>query len=382
MWPAEKETFLRLPIRSRVGSFVFGYIHPMPDTQPPAVVPGTKPDPALAGEVTIGLIRAAAERVEGTAHRTPVLTSQTLEQRTGASGKGGVWLKCENFQRVGAFKFRGAFNAMACLPEDRRRAGVLTYSSGNHAQAVALAASMLGITAVIVMPSNAPKAKLEATRSYLESAGAGSEVVEFEPAETAREALGRQIAEERGLTIVPPYDHPEVIAGQGTAALELFEDAGPFDRLYVCCGGGGLLSGCATVARALAPECKVIGVEPEAGDDATRSFQTGELQTVRNPKTIADGARTPYLGRYTFSVIRERVDRMMTVSDSQLIDAMRLVWERMKLVVEPSGVLGLAGLLDDVDRDGPIGDQRVGVIVSGGNLDLSGAMRAFERGAE
>ena len=327
---------------------------------------GAAPDLTLAGAVTIDDVRAASGRLRGVARRTPVLTSRSLDESVGAS----VFVKCENLQRVGAFKFRGAYNAMAQLGPQERRRGVLTYSSGNHAQAVALAASLLGVPAVIVMPGNAPRVKLGATRSYLAGAPSGSEVVVYDPAAVAREELGREIAEERGLTVIPPYDHPHVIAGQGTAALELMADAGgPLDFLFVPCGGGGLLSGCAVAAKAVAPSCRVVGVEPELADDATRSFESGVLHTVRNPPTIADGARTPYLGRYTFALVRAHVDRMVTVSEREIASAMGLLMERLRVVVEPTGALALAGAIRSASEPGMAG-SRVGIVISGGNMDL------------
>jgi threonine dehydratase len=316
------------------------------------------PDMSLAGAVTLDDIRAAADRIRGRAHRTPIHTSRTLDERSGC----GVLLKCENFQRVGAFKFRGAFNALA---RTREGTGVLTYSSGNHAQAMALAAAELGRRAVIVMPDNAPAIKRAATRGYLERAAAGSRVETYDPQTQTREELGRGIAEAEGLTVIPPYDHPDVIAGQGTAALELFEDAGGLDALFVPCGGGGLLSGSAVAARGLHPACRVIGVEPEVADDATRSFRTGRLHRVRNPPTIADGTRTPCLGRYTFPLVLTHVSAMVTVSERQIAEATIFAWERLKLVVEPSGALGIAALLAGHEAAG----ERVGVIVSGGNVD-------------
>ncbi len=316
--------------------------------------------------MTIDDVRAAAARLRAVANHTPVMTSRTLDARTAAH----AFCKCESFQRIGAFKFRGAYNALALLnerdPEAARR-GVLTYSSGNHAQAIALASSLLGLSATIVMPTDAPRAKLEATRAYL---GASGEVVEYDRAKVTREELGAQIAQQRGLTIIPPYDHPDVIAGQGTVALEIFDDAGPLDWLFVCCGGGGLLSGCAIVARALG-ECRVVGVEPEAGDDACRSFETRTLQTVRDPATVADGARTPSLGRWTFPLVLANADEMMSVNDGELCSAMRFAYERMKIAIEPTGALALAGLLR-VARERPVAihAQRVGVVISGGNVDL------------
>jgi threonine dehydratase len=286
-------------------------------------------------------VEAAAERLAGHAHRTPVLTSRTVNDRTGAE----VFFKCENLQRIGAFKFRGAFNALSQLsPADRAR-GVLSFSSGNHAQAVALAGKLLGIRVTIVMPSDAPPVKIEATRGY------GAE----------------RIVRERGLTMIPPFDHPQIIAGQGTAAKELIEDAGKLDYLFVPVSGGGLISGCAVAASHLSPGCKVIGVEPEAGDDATRSFRTKTLQSCYNPETIADGARTHSLGKLTFPLILRYVHDMVTVSDAELARATIYLWERMKIVVEPTGALGAAGLFE---RGLPVAGKRVGVILSGGNVDF------------
>ena len=324
-------------------------------------MPSPSPTP---GPVTYDDVAAAAQRLDGVTHRTPVMTSRTVDERTGAE----VLFKCENFQRTGAFKLRGGYNAIAQLSSDEKERGVITYSSGNHAQAIALGGRMLGVDATIVMPENAPQVKLDATRGY------GAEIVTYDPNTTTRETLGQQIAEEQGLTLIPPYDHPDVVAGQGTVGDELFDQAGPLDRLLVCCGGGGLLSGCALAARHHAPDCTVIGVEPAAGDDATRSFRSGELQTVENPDTVADGARTPYLGDVTFPLVLEHVDDMVTVPDDALVRAMHLLWERMKMVVEPTGALGTAALLDGaVSAEG----ERVGVVVSGGNVDLSRAATLF-----
>ena len=302
-------------------------------------------------------VAAAATRLAGHAHRTPVMTSRTVNARTGAE----VFFKCENLQRMGAFKFRGAYNALAQLSDAERRRGVLAYSSGNHAQAIALAGTLLGIRTTIVMPDDAPAVKLAATRGY------GGEVITYDKDAITREALGAALAAERGLTVIPPYDHPHVVAGQGTTAKELIEEAGRLDWLFVCCGGGGLLSGCAIAAAHLSPGCKVVGVEPEAGDDATRSFRTRTLQTVRNPDTIADGARTPSLGKVTFPLVLAHVQDMMTVSDRELLDAMLYVWERMKIVVEPTGALAAAGLFKGVHD---VRGKRVGVVISGGNVDL------------
>ena len=299
----------------------------------------------------------AAEQLEGVANRTPVVTSRTLDERVGAR----LFLKCESFQRMGAFKFRGAYNAISRLSADERRLGVITYSSGNHAQAVALASRLVGTTATVVMPADAPRAKRRATEGY------GARVVSYEPAKEDREEVTRRLQAEGGQVLIPPFDHPHVIAGQGTAAKELFEEVGALDLLLVPCGGGGLLSGSALAARRRNPRGRVVGVEPELGDDATRSFKTGTLQTVHNPRTIADGARTPSLGQITFPLIRANVDDMVTVSDEQLLDVLRFVWERMKLVVEPTGALGLAAAwAGKVDAGG----KRVGVIISGGNADL------------
>jgi threonine dehydratase len=302
-------------------------------------------------------VAAAALRLKGHAHRTPVLTSRTVDSRVRAS----VFFKCENFQRVGAFKFRGAFNALSALPAAAQRRGVLAYSSGNHAQAVALAGHLLGIGTTIVMPQDAPPVKLEATRGY------GAEVITYDKRVTERESFAARICDARGLTMIPPFDHPHVIAGQGTCAKELFEEVGALDYLLVCCGGGGLISGCALAAAALSPDCKVVGVEPEAGDDATRSFKSGTLQTCHNPDTIADGARTHSLGTLTFPLVMRYVHDMVTVSDEQLLAAMLYLWERMKMVVEPTGALAAAALLTNKV---PVAGARVGVIISGGNVDL------------
>ena len=317
--------------------------------------------------VTYDDVLEAAERIEGVARHTPVMTSRTLDGRLSA----GVFLKCENFQRAGAFKFRGAYNAIARLTRDERRRGVLTYSSGNHAQAIALASRLLGAQATIVMPSDAPAAKRLATEGY------GARVVAYDPATEKREEVAARLAAAGDPVLIPPFDHPHVIAGQGTSAKELFEEVGPLDLLLVCCGGGGLLAGSALSARRLSPSCRIVGVEPEAGDDATRSFKTGVLQTVSNPQTIADGARTPSLGGLTFPLVRANVDDMVTVSDLDLVATMRFLWERMKLVVEPTGALGLAAALcGKVDVAG----KRVGAILSGGNVDLLAALELFRSG--
>src|SRR2546425_2584478 len=313
------------------------------------------PDRALA--VQYADVAAAAERLAGHAHRTPVMTSRTVNERIGAE----VFFKCENFQRMGAFKFRGAYNAMSRLSPEERGRGVLAYSSGNHAQAVAVAGKMLGIRVTIVMPADAPAVKLDATRGY------GAEVVLYDKRKEVREEVAGRVARERGLAMIPPFDHPHVIAGQGTATKELIEDAGPLDYLFVPVSGGGLISGCAVAASHLAPGCKVIGVEPEAGDDATRSFKTKTLQTFHNPDTIADGARTHALGNLTFPLVLRYVHDMVTVSDAELVRAMFYLWERMKIVVEPTGALGAAGLFE---RGLPVAGKRGGVSLSGGNVDL------------
>jgi threo-3-hydroxy-L-aspartate ammonia-lyase len=307
---------------------------------------------------TFADVESAATQIAGVAHRTPVATSRTVNARTGAT----VFFKCENLQRAGAFKFRGAYNALSRLTADERRRVVVTFSSGNHAQAVALAGQVLDIPRVIVMPSDAPSVKRQATEGY------GGEVVVYDRDREDREAIGRRLASERGLTLIPPYDHPHIIAGQGTAAFELINEVGPLDYLFAPCGGGGLLSGTAIAAASLSPGCRVIGVEPAAGDDAARSFHTKTIQTVDNPKTIADGARTPSLGKLTFAVILQHVHDIVGVDDEALLRAMFYMWERVKLVVEPTGTLGAAAVLEGlVDVRG----KRVGVILSGGNIDLS-----------
>ena len=318
------------------------------------------------GPVSYADVAAAARRLEGVAHRTPVATSRTLDQRLAAR----LYLKCENLQRAGAFKFRGAYNAVAKLTAEQRSRGILTYSSGNHAQAIALASRLLGAQATIVMPDDAPAAKRRATEGY------GARIVGYDPKRAKREEIAERLRSEGDPVLVPPYDHADVIAGQGTAAKELIEEVGELDVLLVCCGGGGLLSGSALAARRLSPRCRVIGVEPELADDATRSFRTGSLHSVSNPPTIADGARTPSLGRLTFPLVRANVDDMATVADDDLVRAMRFVWERMKLVAEPTGVLGLAAAL--AGRVGVAG-KRVGVILSGGNVDLGSALELFRR---
>jgi len=312
---------------------------------------------ALLDPPTPADVLAAMERVRPWVHRTPVLTSSHLDARARAT----LHLKAENFQRTGAFKFRGATNALLQIPESERPRGVLTYSSGNHAQALALAGRLLGIPVTIIMPSDAPAVKAAASIGY------GAEVIRYDRATTTREELAARIAAERNLPIIPPYDHPHIIAGQGTAAVELFQETGPLDYLFVCTGGGGLLCGCAMAASLLSPGCKVIGVEPEAADDATRSFKTGTLHTVHNPATIADGARTPSLGSYTFPLVREYAHDMITVPDRALVREMHFAMERMKIVIEPTGALALAGA---IESSGAIAGGKVGIILSGGNVDL------------
>ncbi|PMS14621.1 serine dehydratase [Trinickia dabaoshanensis] len=302
-------------------------------------------------------VEAAAARIAGVANRTPVLTSRTLNEQAGAE----VFIKCENFQRMGAFKFRGAFNALSKFSPEQRRRGVVAFSSGNHAQGIALSAKILGIPATIVMPHDAPAAKVAATKGY------GADVVVYDRYKEDREAIGRRLASEQGLTLIPPYDHPDVLAGQGTAAKELFEEVGALDYLFVPLGGGGLLSGTALATRALAPQCVLYGVEPEAGNDGQRSFRTGGIVRIDTPKTIADGAQTQYLGNYTFAIIKRDVNDILTASDPDLVNAMKFFAERMKTIVEPTGCLGLAGALNVKDT---LKGKRVGVIVSGGNIDL------------
>ena len=303
----------------------------------------------------------AAARIRGVARRTPVFTSDTVDARVG----GRVFFKCENFQRVGAFKFRGAYNAMARLSAEDRARGVLTYSSGNHAQALALSGRLLDTAVTIVMPADAPAVKVAATRAY------GGEVVLYDRTGPTREEIGARLARERGLTVIPPYDHADVVAGQGTVVMELLEEAGPLDLILVPCGGGGLLSGSAVAARHLDPACKVIGVEPALADDATRSFRTRVLHTVKNPDTIADGARTPSLGTITFPLVLEYVHDMATVSEEAIVSATVFLWNRMKVVVEPTGALAAAAILDGVV---PARGLRVGVILSGGNVDFEAVL--------
>lgn len=312
--------------------------------------------PTLA--ITYGDVVAAHDRIREAAHRTPVLTSRTADAMTGAH----LFFKAENFQRMGAFKFRGAYNAISQFTAEQKRGGVLAFSSGNHAQAIALSARELGVPAVILMPQDAPQMKIDATRGY------GAEVILFDRYKEDREALSKRLAEERGMTLIPPYDHPHVMAGQGTAVKELIEDAGELDMLLVCLGGGGLLSGSAVAARALNPNIEIYGVEPEAGNDGQQSFRKGEIVHIETPRTIADGAQTQHLGQYTFPVIRSLVDDILTVTDDELVQTMKFFASRMKIVVEPTGCLAAAAAMQGkVDVRG----KRVGVILSGGNVDLA-----------
>lgn len=301
----------------------------------------------------------ASEILAGVAHRTPVLTSSTADARTGAK----LFFKCENFQRMGAFKFRGGYNAIAQLTPEQRASGVVTFSSGNHAQAIALASRELGVRATIIMPQDAPAAKRAATEGY------GGHVVIYDRYKDDREAVARRIQEETGATVIPPYDHPHVIAGQGTAAKELFEEVGNLDALFVCVGGGGLLSGSILAAKALSPQCEVFGVEPEAGNDGQQSLRKGEIVRIATPKSIADGAVTTHLGDLTFPIIQQGVKDMLTVTDAQLVDTMQFFAERMKMVVEPTGCLAAAAVLQQVVS---MPGKRIGIVISGGNVDLAG----------
>ncbi|KVH72348.1 serine dehydratase [Burkholderia ubonensis] len=306
---------------------------------------------------TFADVEAAATRIAGIAHRTPVHTSRTLNQLIGAE----VFVKCENFQRMGAFKFRGAFNALSKFSPEQRKAGVVAFSSGNHAQGIALSAQILGIPATIVMPHDAPASKVAATKGY------GADVIVYDRYAEDREAIGRRLADEQGLTLIPPYDHPDVLAGQGTAAKELFDEVGALDALFVPMGGGGLLSGTALSTRALAPQCELYGVEPEAGNDGQRSLRSGQIVHIDTPKTIADGAQTQHIGNYTFAIIKRDVNDILTASDADLVNAMKFFATRMKMIVEPTGCLGLAAALNAKES---LKGKRVGIIVSGGNIDL------------
>ena len=303
-------------------------------------------------------VRAAADRLRGHAHKTPVMTSRTINRETGAE----LFFKCENLQRTGAFKFRGAFNTLAQFTDEQRKRGVLAFSAGNHAQAIALSARLLDMPAAIVMPEDAPAAKMAATRQY------GAQVVTYNRYTEDREAISRRLALERGMTLVPPFDHPHVIAGQGTAAKELFEEVPDLDYLFVCVGGGGLLAGSLLAAEALAPQCRVVGVEPAAGNDGQQSFKAGHVVQIPTPHTIADGAQTQALGQLTFPIIQRLADDMVTATDEQLVESLRFFAERMKIVVEPTGALAFAGAQHgNVDIHG----ARVGILISGGNVDLS-----------
>ncbi len=303
-------------------------------------------------------VAAAAERIKDFINKTPVLTSRTVNNEFEAE----VFFKCENFQRVGAFKFRGAMNALLQFNETQKKAGVVAFSSGNHAQAIALSSKILGIPATIIMPKDAPAAKMAATREY------GGNIVEFDRYTEDREKIGKEIAEKNGQTLIPSYDHPHVIAGQGTAAKELFEEVGDLDYLFVCLGGGGLLAGSALSARQLSPNCKIYGVEPALGNDGQMSFRKGEIVHIDTPPTIADGAQTQYLGKLTFPIIQQKVDDILTVTDEELINAMKFFAERMKIVVEPTGCLGFAAARNLKDE---LKGKRIGIIISGGNVDIS-----------
>lgn len=305
---------------------------------------------------------AAATRIKGYAHKTPVMQSSILNKALGAE----VFFKCENLQRMGAFKFRGAFNALAQLDEAQRKRGVIAFSSGNHAQGIALSASLLGIPATIVMPLDAPKAKRAATEGY------GANVVEYDRYTQDREAITHELAEKFGYAVVPAYDYAPVIAGQGTAVKELIEEVGELEAIFAPLGGGGLLAGSALAARALSPECKVYGVEPEAGNDGQQSFRTGAIVKISTPKTIADGAQTPSLGHINFSIIQRDVTDIYTATDQQLIAEMAFFASRMKLVVEPTGCLGLAAVRANVES---LRGKRIGIVISGGNVDLDNYSR-------
>lgn len=303
-------------------------------------------------------VAAAAERIADYANKTPVMTSRTVNDEFGAE----VFFKCENFQRMGAFKFRGAMNALRQFTPEQRATGVVTFSSGNHAQAIALSAKLLGIPATIIMPHDAPAAKVAATKGY------GGNVVIYDRYTEDREKIGRELAEKQGLTLIPPYDHPHVIAGQGTATKELIEEVGQLDVLFVCLGGGGLLSGSSLAARHLSPDCIIYGVEPEAGNDGQQSFRSGKIVHIDTPKTIADGAQTQHLGNITFPIIQQNVHNILTVSDDELVASMKFIAERMKIVVEPTGCLGFAAARA---RKAELRGKKIGIIISGGNVDIS-----------
>ena len=307
--------------------------------------------------VTFSDVQSAAERLRGQAHRTPVVTSRTFDQVAGCQ----VFFKCENLQRAGAFKFRGAYNALSQLTPEQRARGVVAFSSGNHAQGLALAAKLLSIPATVVMPSDAPKPKVEATRGY------GAEIVFYDRLTGDREAIARQLASERGLAVIPPFDHPHIIAGQGTAALELVQDAPDLNVLLTPVGGGGLISGCATAAKAMRPGVRVVGVETEPANDAWQSLRTGQRVTIPVPDTIADGIRTTSLGVITFEIMRQLVDDIVLVTDADVIEAVRFMLLRMKLLAEPTGAVPVAALM--AHKVPGVEGKRVGVIVSGGNAD-------------
>lgn len=303
-------------------------------------------------------VAEAHQRILPYLNKTPVLTSRTINELTGAQ----FYFKCENFQRMGAFKFRGAMNALSQFNDQQRKNGVVTFSSGNHAQAIALSAKLLGIPATIIMPEDAPKAKMEATKGY------GGRVITYNRYTEDREEIGQQLAQKEGLTLIPPYDHPHIIAGQGTAAKELFDEVGELDMLFVPLGGGGLLSGSLLSTKALSPDCKVFGIEPLAGNDGQQSLRKGEIIHIDTPKTIADGAQTQHLGNYTFEIIRNNVDDILTTTDEELISAMQFYAQRMKIIVEPTGCLSLAAARQFGDK---LKGKKIGIIISGGNVDIA-----------
>ena len=303
-------------------------------------------------------VAEAHQRIQPYLNKTPVLTSRTINELTGAQ----FYFKCENFQRMGAFKFRGAMNALSQFNDQQRKNGVVTFSSGNHAQAIALSAKLLGIPATIIMPEDAPKAKIEATKGY------GGHVLTYNRYTENREEIGQQLAQKKGLTLIPPYDHPHIIAGQGTVAKELFDEVGELDMLFVPLGGGGLLSGSLLSTKALSPQCKIYGVEPLAGNDGQQSLRKGEIIHIDTPKTIADGAQTQHLGNYTFEIIRNNVDDILTATDEELISAMQFYAQRMKIIVEPTGCLSLAATHQ---FGGKLKGKKIGIIISGDNVDIA-----------
>ena len=303
-------------------------------------------------------VAEAHQRILPYLNKTPVLTSRTINELTGAQ----FYFKCENFQRMGAFKFRGAMNALSQFNDQQCKNGVVTFSSGNHAQAIALSAKLLGIPATIIMPEDAPKAKMEATKGY------GGRVITYNRYTEDREEIGQQLAQKEGLTLIPPYDHPHIIAGQGTATKELFDEVGELDMLFVPLGGGGLLSGSLLSTKALSPQCKIYGVEPLAGNDGQQSLRKSEIIHIDTPKTIADGAQTQHLGNYTFEIIRNNVDDILTATDEELISAMQFYAQRMKIIVEPTGCLSLAAARQFGDK---LKGKKIGIIISGGNVDIA-----------